>query len=98
MTAEVGIKDRIEQRSDRPREPRGNIQRAAIFDEADELTQPLVKLNDKKAVEGDAVLVKPEEGALIHQRDAGIAQRHHVVAPRLFLEHGTLAKPRTRGE
>src|SRR6202012_3738472 len=98
VTVEIGIEDRIEQRRDRARQPRGDIKYAAIFDQADELAKPLVELHDQKTVKGYAVLIQPEEGALIHQRDTGVAECHHVVTPCLFLQHSPLAEPRPRRE
>jgi hypothetical protein len=98
MTAEIGIEDRIEQRRDRTRQPRGDIQRTAIFHKADELAEPFVELRDQETVEGDAVLVKPEERTLVHQRNPSIAQRHHIVAPCLLLQHRAFTEPFSGGE
>ena len=85
MTRWIRIEQRVEQRGDRARQPPGRIQRPAVFDEPDELAEPLVELRDQEAVEGDAVLVEPEEGGTIHLRQPRVAQRHHVVATRLIL-------------
>ena len=68
-----------------------------MFQRADELADPLVELPDQKAVERDAVLEQPEEGATVHQRQPCIAQRHHIVTARLALEHGALPEPGPRG-
>jgi hypothetical protein len=48
MACEVRIENRIEQRSDRARQPRGRVQRAAIFQQPDELAEALVELSDQK--------------------------------------------------
>jgi hypothetical protein len=37
--AEIGVKDRVEQRGERRRRPRGDIKRAANFDQPDEMTR-----------------------------------------------------------
>src|SRR5207244_2912699 len=73
------------------------IERAAVFQRPDELADPLVELPDQKAVERDAVLEQPEEGATVHQRQPCIAQRHHIVTARLALEHRPLPEPGPRG-
>src|SRR3954452_8078440 len=90
------IEDRIEQRGDAASEPRGGIQRAVDFEHANELAEPFVELAHQEAVEADAVLEQPHEGAAFHQRDAAVAQRDHVIAARLVLEHAALAEPGPR--
>ena len=52
----------------------------------------------RKRLNPDAVLEQPQERAAVHHRDPGIAQRHHVVAPGLVLQHGALAEPSAGGE
>jgi hypothetical protein len=69
------------------------IQPAAILKQGDELAKAFVELPHQEAVEADAVLEQPEEGAAVHRRQASVAQGHHVVAAGLVLEHGTLAEP-----
>src|SRR5688572_32671256 len=40
VQGKLGIENRIEQRGDRARQPCGRIQRAAIFEQRDELAEP----------------------------------------------------------
>src|SRR5438093_2652811 len=96
MAGQVRIENRIEQRGDGARNAAGGIERATVFQRPDELADPLVELPNQKAVERDAVLEQPEEGATVHQRQPCIAQRHHIVTARLALEHGALPEPGPR--
>src|SRR5207249_1531263 len=93
MPRHVRIENRVEQRGDRARDATGGIERAAMFQRADELAEPLVELPYQKAVERDAVLEQPEEGGAVHQRQPGVAQRDHIVTARLALQHRALAEP-----
>ena len=77
-------------------EPRRRIQRAAVFEQRDELAQTFVELPDQEAIEAHAVLEQPEEGGAVHHGQTRVAQRHHIVAPGFVLEHGALAEPGTR--
>src|SRR5436190_12262265 len=49
MRREIRIEDGIEQRGDRACQPRGRIERAAIFQQRDELAETLVELPDQEA-------------------------------------------------
>src|SRR4051794_25277486 len=69
-----------------------------MFEQPDELAETLVELPDQKAIEAYAVLEQPDEGSAIHHGKSRIAQRYHVVAPRLVLEHGPLAEPGAGGQ
>ena len=98
MRGRFRIEDRIEQRGDAAREARSGIERAVDLEHADELAEPLVELAHQEAVEADAVLEQPHEGGALHQRNAAVAQRDHVVAARLVLEHAAFAEPGARRE
>src|SRR5882757_2858333 len=98
VTREVGIEDGVEQRSDRTRQPCRRIQRAAVLEQPDELAETLVELPYQETVEPHAVLEQPEERAAVHHRQTRIAQRHHVVAAGLLLQHRAFAEPCPGGE
>jgi hypothetical protein len=95
---QIRIENGIEQRGDRAGETGGGIQRPAIFQQRDELAETFVELAHQETVESHAVFKQPEEGAAVHHRQTCVAQRHHVVAPGLVLEHGAFAEPCPGGE
>ncbi len=98
VARQVRIENRIEQRGDAAGEPRRRIQRAAVFEQGDELAEAFVELSDQEPVEADAVFEQPHEGRAVHDGEAGVAQRHHVVAAGLILEHGALPEPGAGGQ
>ncbi len=93
MTAEIRVEDRVEQRGDRTRQPRRCVQGPAIFDEADELAEPLIELADQEAMKptlfssGEKNVVRSIMAAL-RQTDASvnrtlpICQRRMLIAAR----------------
>src|SRR5450631_588155 len=56
---QVGIENGIEQRRNAARQARGDIQRAAVFEQPYELAKTLVELSYQKAIEPYAVLEQP---------------------------------------
>ena len=82
MARGLRIEDRIEQRRDAARQPRGRVQGSSMFDEADELAEPFVELTDQKAVEADAVLEQPEERGASWRCESRGAPPDHSAAPR----------------
>jgi hypothetical protein len=83
MSREVGIENRIEQGCDGARQPRGRVQRAAIFEQRDELAQTFVELPDQEAVEAYACL-RPQLSLYCTAalRRAALAPRHRNPAAR----------------
>src|SRR4051812_11486935 len=63
VAREIGIENGIEQGGDRTRQTRGRIQRAAVFEQPNELAKPLVELPDQEAIEANAVLEQPDESS-----------------------------------